>query len=112
MRRHLRIALSAALLLVLAACATGPRPTPFWEVPQSAFGTLKPGVSTREDVRSRIGVPQTEMHFPRQNEDVWEYRYLEGTTVRMLAYVYFDAKGVYKYSAHLLDPTYTGAMTN
>lgn len=92
-----------ATLLALAACATY-APTPFWTIREAAFRDLKPGVSTREDVRKQIGVPLSEMHFPRQDEDVWEYRYLEGATVTMTAYLYFDSQGVYKNIFHLYVP--------
>ena len=104
--------LTAGAALFLPACA-GPlpyNPTPWWTIHESAFRKLKPGVSTKEDVRRDIGVPLTESHFPRLNEDVWEYRYLEGTTIVMLAYVHFDAtSGVLKSYEQRLDPAFHGA---
>jgi len=108
MGRPARRGCAAALLYLLAGCATGYAPTPFWTIRPGAFKELIPGSTTKDDVRRQIGVPVTESHFPRQNEDVWEYRYLEGSTIRMLADVYFDANGFYRGTAQRLDPAYIG----
>ncbi len=95
--------------LVLTACATNYHPTPYWMIQESMFKSLVPGVTTKDEVLNGIGVPLTQSHFPRQNEDVWEYQYLDGSATRMLAYVYFDPNGVYKYSYRILDPAvYSG----
>lgn len=101
MIKPMRAWLIMAALLSLSAC-TSYAPTPWWTIRETAFKDLKPGVTTREDVRKQVGVPLSEMYFPRQEEDVWEYRYLEGTTVAMIAYVYFDSKGVYKHTFHMV----------
>jgi outer membrane protein assembly factor BamE (lipoprotein component of BamABCDE complex) len=111
-RQWARHCAAALLLLCLSACATTFAPTPYWEIRQAAFGELKAGVSTREDARRLIGVPILESQFPRQREEVWEYRYLEGAALHMLAHTYFDANGVYKYTAHMLDPAYTGRSSD
>ncbi len=71
--------LAIPALFFLAACATPYSPTPYW--------TIRDG---------------------RLNEDVWEYRYLEGTTIVMLAHVHFDHNGTYTYSFHMLDPAFRG----
>ena len=97
-------ALAASLLL--ASCATGYSPTPYWTIREASFGDLKPGVTTKEEVRKLIGTPLIESHFPRQGDEVWDYRYLQGTTIVMMAYVYFDSKGVFKYSRHMRDPAF------
>jgi outer membrane protein assembly factor BamE (lipoprotein component of BamABCDE complex) len=99
---------AAAVLALVAGCATGYAPTPYWTIRDTAFDGLRPGLSTKADVRKALGVPLSEMNFPRQREDVWEYRYLEGTTRVALAYVHFDPQGVYKYSHRFLDPAYYG----
>ncbi|MBI4293526.1 MAG: outer membrane protein assembly factor BamE [Betaproteobacteria bacterium] len=83
-------------------------PTPYWLVKEAAFANLKPGTSTRDDVLRELGVPMLKSQFPRQAEEVWEYRYLQGTATFMLAHVYFDSKGTYKYSSHMLDPAEYG----
>lgn len=106
--------LTVGAAVFLAACAgVSYNPTPFWTIHDSAFKSLKPGVSTKDDVRKLIGaVPLTESHFPRLDEDVWEYRYLEGTTIVMLAYLHFDPNGVLKSYEQRLDPAFTGGMTD
>jgi outer membrane protein assembly factor BamE (lipoprotein component of BamABCDE complex) len=109
-----RVMLVLASLLSLAGCAgyfPPYSPTPWWTIRETAFTNLKPGVTTKEEVRKLVGIPLSEMHFPRQNEDVWEYRYLEGTTIIMIAYVHFGPDGVYKFLFHMLDPAFTGTMT-
>lgn len=107
---------AAAVSLVLTACAGFPptsyNPTPWWTIHTPAFANLKPGVSTKEDVRKQVGIPLSEMHFPRLNEDAWEYRYLDGTTIVMLAYVHFDPNGVLKYYEQRLDPAFHGGTTS
>lgn len=92
----------AAAVLFLSACA-GYSPAPYWTLKQETFATLKPGVTTKEDVRKLIGAPITESHFPRQGEDVWEYRCMDGQTVT-LVYVYFDLGGRFKHYTHMPDP--------
>ncbi len=74
----------------------------------TAFKSLTPGTTTKAEARKLIGAPLTETHFGRLNEDVWEYRYLEGTTIVMLAHVHFDHNGTYTYSFHMLDPAFRG----
>ena len=99
-----------SVLLALAGCATGYAPTPYWTIHETSFTGLRAGVSTKEDVRRQVGVPRSESHFPRQNEDVWEYRYMAGTTRVMLAYVHFDPQGTLKFSEHYLDPAFHGGV--
>jgi outer membrane protein assembly factor BamE (lipoprotein component of BamABCDE complex) len=100
---------ASAILVALAACA-GYSPTPYWSLHTPAFDNLKPGVTTQAEVRKQIGAPLTETTFQRKNEVVWEYRYLDGTTIVMLAYLHFDPNGVFKYAEHMLDPAYQGGM--
>jgi len=103
---------SAAAMLCLAACAgfapTGYNPTPYWTIHTPDFAGLKAGTTTKAEVRKQVGVPLSEMTFPRQSEDVWEYRYLDGTTIVMLAYVHFDPNGVLKYYEQFIDPAFHG----
>ncbi len=104
---------SASLVLSLAACAgyaptSGHSPTPFWTIHTPALTDLKPGVTTKAEVRKQVGVPLTETTFPRQEDEVWEYRYIDGTTIVMLAYVHFDSRGVFRYVEQRLDPAFHG----
>jgi len=104
--------LAMAALLFLAACAANIpaySPTPWWTIKEANFASLKPGVTTKAEVRQLIGAPLLEINFPRKNEEAWEYRYLQGTTTIMLAYVHFGPNGIYKYSFHELDPAFHGA---
>ena len=103
--------LVSAVLLSLTACAgyaPGTVPTPYWSIHTPAFDNLKPGVTTKADVRRQVGIPLTEMTFQRQKDEVWEYRYLDGSTIVMLAYVHFDPNGSFKYLEQRLDPAYHG----
>jgi outer membrane protein assembly factor BamE (lipoprotein component of BamABCDE complex) len=109
-----RIFLTATAALFLTACAglsaSGYAPTLYTSIHTAAFTNLKPGTSTKEDVRKQVGVPLTESHFPRLNEDVWQYRYLDGTTIVMLADVHFNQNGVLTYYEQRLDPAFTGGV--
>ncbi len=101
------------VLVILSGCAgyspsAGYSPTPYWMVKETAFNNLKSGATTKDDVLREVGVPLLKSFFPRQAEEVWDYRYLQGTATFMLAYVYFDSKGTYKFSSHMLDPAYYG----
>ena len=100
--------LATPALFFLTACATPYSPTPYWTIKETAFKSLTPGTTTKAEARKLIGIPLTETHFGRLNEDVWEYRYLEGTTIVMLAHVHFDHNGTYTYSFHMLDPAFRG----
>ncbi len=106
---------ASAVLLALTACAgfaptSGYSPTPYWTIHTPAFANLKPGVTTKAEVLKRVGVPLTDMTFRRQNDEVLEYRYIDGTTIVMLAYLHFDPSGVFKYAEHRLDPAYHGGL--
>jgi len=98
---------AGAALLAIAPCS-GYAPPPPRKIHTSDFGTLKPGVTTKAEVRQQVGIPLTELAFPQRSEEVWEYRYLDGTTIVMLAYLHFDQNGVFKYAEHQLDPVYNG----
>jgi outer membrane protein assembly factor BamE (lipoprotein component of BamABCDE complex) len=52
------------------------------------FVRIAPGMS-KDDVRRRLGRPRTVVPFPRMNEEVWDWRYLSGTRVRLFN-VHFD----------------------
>ena len=106
---------ATVVLLSLAGCAglaptSGYNPTPFWTIQMSAFADFKPGVATKAEVRQKIGIPVSETSFERLNEEVWEYRCLNGPTEVLLAYVHFDPNGVLKSIQHELDTPYNGGV--
>jgi len=100
--------LSASTAFVLLAACTSYSPTPYWSIHTPAFDNLRPGVTTQAEVRQQVGTPLTETTYPQKKEQVWEYRYLDGSTIVMLAYLHFDPNGVLKYTEHYLDPAYHG----
>jgi hypothetical protein len=105
-----KLILPASVLLFSVSACTGVRPTPYWTIHTPTFANLKPGVTTKAEVRQQIGIPLTELALPQRNEEVWEYRYLDGTTIVMLAYLYFDQNGTFKRAEHLLDPAFHGGL--
>jgi outer membrane protein assembly factor BamE (lipoprotein component of BamABCDE complex) len=52
------------------------------------FARIVPGMS-KDEVRRSLGRPRTVVPFPRMNEEVWDWRYLSGTQVRLFN-VHFD----------------------
>ena len=102
--RLTRSSLALAVLFFISACATGYAPTAYWEVKESALKALKAGVTTKDEVLKQVGKPSFTAIFPNRGVEVWDYQYLEGTTLRMIAYVYFDQRGVFKYLTSELDP--------
>jgi outer membrane protein assembly factor BamE (lipoprotein component of BamABCDE complex) len=109
MRKPILRSLVLAVSVLLGACATAAySPTPYWQVPEAALDALKPGVTTKHDVLRNVGEPMLRSYYPRQNQEVWDYNYLEGSAIRMAASVYFDGNGLYLYSYRILDPAYWG----
>ena len=90
-------------LCLLAGCAVDPAVKPWWTLREADLRQFLPGKTTKAEVRTALGRPGLEMTFPRQGEEVWDYRYPDGA-MHMLASVYFDARGVYKYYAAQPDP--------
>ena len=93
----------AVSLCLLVGCAVDPAVKPWWTLRETDLRQLQPGKTTKAEVRTALGRPGLEMTFPRQGEEVWDYRYLDGS-MYMLAWVYFDARGVYKYYTAQPDP--------
>jgi len=87
------IAVSAALI---AGCAVDPSVKPWWTLGDANFRSLQVGQTTKAEVRSSLGRPVAEMVFARQGEEVWDYRFVQGTLI-MYASVHFDTRGIYKY---------------
>ena len=100
-----RVSTFAVWLCFLAGCAGDPAVKPWWTLREAVFRQLQPGRATKADVRTALGKADLETTFPRQGEEVWDYRYLDGV-MHMLAWVYFDAQGGYKYYTSQPDPAY------
>jgi outer membrane protein assembly factor BamE (lipoprotein component of BamABCDE complex) len=106
-----RLMLIVGLSFLLAGCAVDPAIKTWWTIKEDNFLQLRQGQATKADVRAALGEPLLETTFARQGEEVWDYRYLDGTR-RMLAWVYFDMRGVYKYYTAQLDPAYYSTSDN
>ena len=52
------------------------------------FARIQPGIS-RDDVRRMLGKPGNVAQFRRKNEEVWEWRFLDGVNTKMFN-VHFD----------------------
>lgn len=101
----------AVSLYLLAGCAVDPAMKPWWTLREADLRQLQPGKTSKAEVRTALGRPGLEMTFPRQGEEVWDYRYPDGA-MHMLAWVYFDARGVYKYYTTQPDPAQYNADGN
>ena len=93
----------AMSLCLLAGCAVDPAMKPWWTLREADLRQLQPGKTTKAEVRTALGSPVFNTTFPRQGEEVWDYRYLNGA-MYMVAWVYFDTRGVYKYYTAQPDP--------
>lgn len=100
--RTLKI-LCIVFVLAASGCAIEPGVKAWWTLRESNFREFRPGQSTKADVIKLLGTPIAQMTFPRQGEEVWDYLYLDGT-IHMLAWVYFDTQGKYKYYTVKPDP--------
>ncbi len=96
------IAVSAGLI---AGCAVDPSVKPWWTLSDANFRSLQSGATTKAEVRSALGRPVAKMVFARQGEEVWDYRFVQGTLI-MYATVHFDARGTYKYYVAQPDPAF------
>jgi outer membrane protein assembly factor BamE (lipoprotein component of BamABCDE complex) len=92
-------ALAAALL---AGCAPYHQGRDWWTLDSRTFASIQPGTTTRSDVERDLGRPLLAMNFPRQQEQVWDYRYLNGTFT-YVAELHFDEQGRTKYVATYPD---------
>jgi len=98
----------AGALLLLSGCATDPASRPWWSLGEADFRGLQAGVTTQSEVLKRLGTPLQRANFERVGEEVWDYRYLDGTR-EMIAWVTFDRQGKYKNYVGQPDPArYSG----
>jgi outer membrane protein assembly factor BamE (lipoprotein component of BamABCDE complex) len=106
MKQWLKVISTVAVSVwLLGGCAADPAVKPWWTVQDADLRKLQPGKTTKEAVRTALGKPVLESAFPRQGEEVWDYRFVTGTEI-MLAWVYFDSKGVFKHYTAQPDPAY------
>ena len=92
--------LIAASAAILAGCAAGYQGwyqgvRPYWTLHEQDFAPVTPG-TTKANVNSLVGKPLLTTEFPRQGEEVWDYRFLNGVRP-YIASVYFDMQGRTKY---------------
>ncbi len=72
------------------------------------FATIKPEVSTKEDVIKAVGHPNKfeSDYLPLVDEDVWTYRYKESGIWDSMMHIHFGPNGVVKRLENGLDPLY------
>jgi len=79
---------------ILGGCAEGVRPgvRPHWTLASKDFAAIKPAETTKADVERMLGKPLLVTVFRNLNEEVWDYRYVEGA-MPYAAEVHFDMQG-------------------
>ncbi|MCK9381633.1 MAG: outer membrane protein assembly factor BamE [Sulfuritalea sp.] len=59
------------------------------------FASIRPGTTTREEVRRLLGAPARELYFVLKDERVWDYRYYDVVSKYDYAFsVHFNPAGV------------------
>jgi hypothetical protein len=74
----------------------------WWTLNPETFAGITPGTTGKGDVERLAGQPLLASVFPRQGEEVWDYRYLNGTRT-YVAEIHFDTEGRTKYVATYPD---------
>ncbi len=92
---------AAAAAAVLAACATQEGVRPKWTLQASDFAPITPR-TTKEEVGRLVGRPFVTAVFARLEEEVWDYRYMDGVQT-YVAEIHFDMQGRTKYAASYPD---------
>ena len=105
MKIHVAV-LAAALV---AGCATHQQGRAWYTLSEQSFAGIKPGTTSKADVQRDLGDPALAMTFARQGEEVWDYRFLNGTRY-YVAELHFDTQGVAKYVAMYPDRCALRAM--
>jgi outer membrane protein assembly factor BamE (lipoprotein component of BamABCDE complex) len=73
----------------------------YWELNTQHIQKLKPGM-TQAEVQEILGKPPWRLAVPQEDEEIWNYRYLDYQT-RMRTTLYFDGRGVLKRVTQELD---------
>ncbi|RAR58317.1 hypothetical protein C7401_11350 [Paraburkholderia unamae] len=68
------------------------------------FYRAKVGEWTRNDVLINFGRPAETSFFPRMQQEVWSYRYIENNIDYMMFHFYFDTQGVLRRTQKAPDP--------
>ncbi len=59
------------------------------------FARIRPGTTTREEVRRMLGAPARELYFVLKDEQVWDYRYFHELSRYDYAFsVHFNRQGI------------------
>ncbi len=99
-----KLALAAVLTLTLSACATQTGRMDWWTLGPQSFKQATPGTS-KADVERMVGKPMLVAMFDRVGEEVWDYRYADGSLVGITE-VHFDRQGKVKYYTQFPDPAW------
>lgn len=72
------------------------------------FSSLKPGISTKEDVIRTVGHPNRfeSEYLALSDSEVWTYRYKESGAWDSMMHIHFDRNGIVKRLENGLDPLY------
>ncbi|WP_317204619.1 outer membrane protein assembly factor BamE [Janthinobacterium sp.] len=68
------------------------------------YATIKVGVATKQDVLRAIGHPAETSFLPRQQLEVWSYRYKESGVWDSMMHVHFDQAGIVRMLMNGPDP--------
>jgi outer membrane protein assembly factor BamE (lipoprotein component of BamABCDE complex) len=105
-----KLMLAAVLTLALSACASQAGRMDWWTLGPKSFEQATPGVS-KADVERLVGKPIVITAFDRVGEEVWDYRYADGSVV-MIAEIHFNRDGKVKYYTQYPDPARYSSHTN
>ena len=98
------------LATVIGGCATDPAVKPWWTI-GPAFNQIQAGRATKDDVFRELGKPILEVTFPRLGEEVWDYRFADGT-IMMYGSVHFNNQGVVTYFTSQPDPAFYSGLSS
>jgi len=93
---------AALATAMLAGCATYRQGSDWWTLGPDTFASIQPGTTSKEDVERKLGRPLLAINFPRQQDEVWDYRFLNGTFT-YVAELHFDEQGRTRYVATYRD---------
>ena len=91
-----RILTTCIIAAALGGCATYHQGRSWWTLNENDFAPITPMNTTKTDVERMMGKPLTSMAFRNLGEEVWDYRFLNGTKM-YVAEVHFDMQGRTKY---------------